>query len=70
MTPEQLARRDIAKHHAHGVDLNPFSTTGARYLWVLGFTGQPRPADLHPESTYARYHARGRACALFLKAPS
>lgn len=63
MTPEQLARVDLEKHEKNGVDLNPFSTPGARRLWALGFDGQGLPWSVNPESIYANAYKRGQAAA-------
>ena len=34
-------REDIRCHRENGVDLNPYSTEGARRSWQNGFEGKP-----------------------------
>lgn len=59
-----LALEDLARHQAHNVDLNPFSTPGARHEWQLGYEG--KEADRH---SFSRIWWRGH-CARELTARS
>jgi hypothetical protein len=63
MTPKQLAAQDRHHHIKNGVDLNPFSTLGARHLWALGFQGKPLDQLIHPKSIYAGFYERGQEAA-------
>lgn len=38
---ERFVREDIRCHLENGVDLNPYSTDGARGSWRRGFNGEP-----------------------------
>lgn len=62
---ETLARGDIERHRAHGVDLNPFSTGTARREWQQGFDGAPLHWAMNPE--FSRYRLRGQSCAKLLQ---
>lgn len=53
-----LAATDAKMSTQNGVDLNPFSTQGARHLWQQGWDGE-RPANLTDGSTNWRYWERG-----------
>lgn len=76
-TPEEVlqdacrwaASSDIQYHKQFHVDLNPFSTPGARSMWQRGFDGAPARSyegtlDLDP------IYQRGRACAKLMKEAS
>jgi hypothetical protein len=59
-----IAENDTKLASQNGIDLNPFSTQGARTLWQQGWDGV-RPANLTDGSTYWRYWERGRqACSI------
>jgi hypothetical protein len=63
---EEFAKEDLRCHRENGVDLNPFSTVGARDEWQRGFDGR----DLLgyqglPE--YNAFYQRGAAAARLLK---
>lgn len=53
-----IATNDAMMARQNGVDLNPFSTQGARTLWQQGWD-DVRPANLTDGSTYWRYWKRG-----------
>ena len=54
-----LAQEDRDRAAAGRIDINPFSTQGARALWQAGFDGV-RPDLLVDGSTNWRYWERGR----------
>lgn len=58
-----LAAGDRQRAVQNGVDLNPFSTPGARQLWMQGYAGVT-PANLVEGSQNWRYWERGRQCYL------
>ena len=72
---EAAARSDYAKHKpihtdpdgtAWQVDLNPYSTQGARGCWQRGFDGSPlKFLDTHPEWDFQ--YQRGAAAARIIK---
>ncbi|CAB5514476.1 hypothetical protein ACOTHJ_15885 [Achromobacter xylosoxidans] len=55
----ELARVDAEKAQEHGVDINPFSTDGARHRWQQGWNGE-HPELLVVGSTDWRQWERGR----------
>lgn len=55
----ELALIDAEKARENGVDLNPFSTDGARHLWQQGWDGI-RPRLLTDGSGEWRMWERGR----------
>ena len=64
------AAEDLRCHRANGVDLNPFSPDGSRYLWAQGFRGNPLPNG-YPETCHAaRYYFRGAAARELIAAES
>lgn len=62
MSATALAEIDYQNHIEHGVDLNPFSTAGARYDWQRGFTGAAQRSWEGPLEFNATYQ-RGKAAA-------
>lgn len=68
-TPEEVrewavrvAEDDYRRHIEYGIDLNPFSTDGARSEWQKGFDGaplQPWEGDME----FATIYQRGKAAA-------
>lgn len=58
-----LAQDDRRCAAAGFIDINPFSTQGARALWQAGFDGV-RPGLLVDGSTNWRYWERGRQARL------
>jgi len=71
-TPEEVkawamkaATEDYKNHKAHGVDLNPFSTDGARNDWERGFNNEP-PWSWEGTLEFDTIYQRGRAMAELL----
>lgn len=60
-----VVTEDIRCHSENGVDLNPYSTDGARWSWQNGFEGK-KPVLID------RYdcHQRGQMAAKLLEEPS
>ena len=61
-----LAREDAEKSAQNGVDLNPYSTSGSRGLWQLGFDGKPCPEINAVGSFNWRAWERGRLAKVLL----
>jgi hypothetical protein len=63
---EEFAKKDLRRHRENGVDLNPFSTVGARDEWQRGFEGLDL-LNYQGLPDYNTFYQRGRAAARLLK---
>jgi hypothetical protein len=59
-----LAEGDYQKHISNGVDLNPFSTVGARHAWERGFDGDTQKP--YESLAYDAEYQRGKAARCVL----
>ncbi len=74
---DRAAREDYEKHKVihtdertgqlWQVDMNPYSTPGARADWQRGFDGVPVDSFDPPIGPYCTYYQRGAAMARLLK---
>ena len=65
---EKVAAKDLERHREFGIDLNPFSTPGARNDWRRGFNGTPPRSWQSPTlNDFDTMYQRGRAMALLLE---
>lgn len=62
----KAAAQDYERHIAHGIDLNPFCTDGARNDWQRGFDNAP-PYSFEGTLDFDTIYQRGRAMALLLE---
>lgn len=70
-TPEELwtviqavAADDYRRHIAYGIDLNPFTTDGARHDWQRGFDNAgPRAYESPDIILWDTIYLRGKAAA-------
>lgn len=63
---DKVARDDIRRHREHGIDLNPFSTPGAREDWRRGFENLG-PRSYESRVDFDTIYQRGRAVARLLE---
>lgn len=63
---DKVAREDIQRSKEHDVDLNPFSTDGARNQWQRGFDNLP-PRSYEGSRDFDTIYQRGRAVARILE---
>lgn len=59
---DKVAREDIERHINNGIDLNPFSTDGARNDWQRGYDNAG-PRSYEGPRDYDTMYQRGRAVA-------
>lgn len=62
----ESAKDDVKRAEGGVIDMNPYSTSGARYLWISGFRGET-PRDLVEESHNWTCWMRGKLAAEILK---
>lgn len=57
---DEAAAVDLERHRRYGVDLNPFSTWGARSQWRRGYEGTT-PRSYEADNAFDTIYQRGAA---------